>query len=96
MTGEDFVSLAIIGGRDGRGRLWRLKGRTDSRQFGGTAGVCQEAEVTDAAEPFRQHVEQETTNELIGGQRHHFGRVCALNEPAARDSRRGRYGVPTD
>ena len=31
--------------------------------------------MTDAAEPFRQHVEQEATNKLVGGERHHLGPV---------------------
>ena len=31
--------------------------------------------MTNAAEPFRQHVEQEATDELIGVERHHLGLV---------------------
>jgi hypothetical protein len=75
MTGEDSVALAIIGGFDGRGRLRRLESSADGWKLGGAAGIRQEAEVTDAAEPFRQHVEQEATDELINLERHHLGLV---------------------
>lgn len=75
MAGEDCVALAIIGVFDGRGRLGRLEGSTDSWKFGSPAGVRQEAEVPDAAESFRQHVEQETADELVSVERQHFGLV---------------------
>src|SRR5438270_594492 len=39
------------------------------------AGVRQKAEVTDATEPFRQHVEQKAADELIYLERHHLGVV---------------------
>jgi len=35
----------------------------------------QEAEVANAAEPFRQHVEQKATDELINVKHHHLGLV---------------------
>ena len=75
MTGEDCVALAIIGVFDSRRRLRCLESSADGWKLGGAAGVRQEAEVTDAAEPFRQYVEQETTDELISVERHHLGLV---------------------
>src|ERR1700686_913960 len=75
MTSEDCVALAIIGGFDGRVRLRHLESRADGWKLGGAAGIRQEAEVTDAAEPFRQHVEQEAADELITLERHHLGLV---------------------
>ena len=87
MAGEDCVALAIIGGFDGRGRLRRLESSADGWKLGGAAGIRQEAEVTDAAEPFRQHVEQEATNELVSVERHHLGLVVgAIILPAEADA----------
>lgn len=63
--------------RFGRRRwLRRLKRRSDAREFGGAAGVRQEAKMADAAEPLRQDVEQKATNELLSVERHHFGFVA--------------------
>jgi len=52
-----------------------LESSADGWKLGGAAGIGQETEVTNAAESFRQHVEQETTDELINLERHHFGLV---------------------
>ena len=75
MTGEDCVALAIIGGFDGRGRLRGAESGADSWKLGVAAGVRQIAEVTDATEPFRQHVEQKAADELVNLERHHLGVV---------------------
>ena len=65
----------------------RSESGADARKLGGAAGVRQEAEVADAAEPFRQDVEQEATDELVGVERHHLGLVVgAIILPAEADA----------
>lgn len=76
MASEDGVALAIVDSVGTWRRLWHLKRRSDAREFGSAAGVCQEAKMTDAAEPLRQYVEQKATDELLGVERHHFGFVA--------------------
>jgi len=75
MTGEDGVALAIICGFNSAGRLRRLQSGADGWKLGSSAGVRQETEVPDAAESFRQYVEQEATDKLVGIERHHLGLV---------------------
>jgi hypothetical protein len=75
MTGKDCVALAIICGFNSGCRLWRSQSGADRWKLAGPAGVRQEAEMTDAAEPFRQHVEQEAADELVSIERHHLGLV---------------------
>ena len=72
MASKDGVPLAIVDRFGRRSRLWRLKYRSDAREFGDAAGVRQEAKMTDAAEPLRQYVEQKATDELLNLERHHF------------------------
>ena len=56
MTGEDCVALAIIGDFNSGSRLRRLQSNADGWKLGAAAGVRQESEVPDAAEPFWQDV----------------------------------------
>ena len=76
MSGEDRVALAIVSGLD-RGRWFRgVESGANACQLGGAAGVCQEAEVTDATEALGHGVEQEATNELVHIERHRLAREC--------------------
>jgi hypothetical protein len=65
MPGEDRAAFTIIIGFDRWGWLWGLEIRTNGRELGGAAGVRQKSEMTNTAESFRQHVEQEATDELV-------------------------------
>src|SRR5512139_2410143 len=87
MTGEDRVAVAIVSGLD-RGRWFRgVESGANACQLGGAAGVCQEAEVTDATEALGQCVEQKATDELVGGERHHLAPVVgAIVLPAETDT----------
>ena len=87
MTGEDRVALPVITMFGGRPRLWRQESGTDDGKPGSATCVRQEAEVANAAEPFRQHVEQESTNELVGIERHDLGSVfVAIVPPTEADA----------
>lgn len=78
VTSEDGVALAAVDSfsRCRWRRLGSLKRRSDAREFDGVAGVRQETKMTDAAEPFRQYMEQKATDELLSIERHYFGFVA--------------------
>lgn len=87
MPGEDRAAFTIIVGFDSWGWLWSLEIRTNGRELGGAAGVRQKSEVTNTAESFRQHVEQEATDELVSVECHHLGLVVgAIILPAEADA----------
>ncbi|MGY3621772.1 hypothetical protein ACVJGD_007968 [Bradyrhizobium sp. USDA 10063] len=75
MPGQNGVALAIVSRFDRRRWCWRLESAADQCELGGSAGVRQEADVTDTAEAFQQNVKQEATDKLIGFERHDFGLV---------------------
>ena len=64
-----------------------MQSSADGWKLGAAAGVRQESEVPDAAEPFWQDVEQEATDELISIERHHLGlAVRAIILPTEADA----------
>src|SRR4051812_50150294 len=82
MPGEHRIALAVIP-RFGRQRgLGSLEGGTDVGEFGGPAGVRQEAKVADAAEATGQDMQQEPADELAGLERHRFALVAGGGGPS--------------
>ena len=87
MAGEDGIALAIIDAFAGWGWRGCLERGTDRGQLGGAAGIGQETEVANPAEPFRQHVEEKAPDELVRIKRHHLGFVVgAIILPAESDT----------
>src|SRR4051812_49758495 len=82
MPGEHRIALAVIP-RFGRQRgLGSLEGGTDVGEFGGPAGVREEAKVADAAEATGQDMQQEPADELAGIERHRFALVAGAGGPS--------------
>jgi len=76
MAGECRVTRAEVNRFVGRRRFRSVKSRTDPGEFGGAAGICQETEVTDAAEAFWQDVKEKAADKLVGVKRHYLGFVA--------------------
>src|SRR5882757_981970 len=73
--------LAVIG-RTGvvglRLRLRNIEQLTSSANVLGPAAIGEQAIMADAMKPAGQHVDEETADELVGGERHHFGPLLLL------------------
>src|SRR5437867_12186395 len=56
---------------------WRRRGEKQPThcELGSTVAIGEEAVMADAVKAVRQGVQEEATDELVGGKRHHFGLV---------------------
>ena len=75
-AGDFFVAVAIIGGGIAGRRLglWHGEKLTATGKLLLSAAIAKEAVITDAMEAIGEDVEEEATDELVGGQRHRGGR----------------------
>ncbi len=73
------ITVAVVSGRLGRrsGRC-HADQLPPARKLLRTMAVAEEAEVPDAVEPVRQHMDQEATDEFVGRERH---RLLAIVVP---------------
>jgi hypothetical protein len=70
MPGEELAAITVVLEiRDRRGGL-DLEGRTDGRKLGSATSVREKPVMTDAAEAFRQLMQEEAADELMSLERH--------------------------
>jgi hypothetical protein len=75
MADQGGAALTIIGSFGSSGRVRGIKSSANLGEFVGAAGVCQEAEVPNAAEAARKNVKQKPADELLGVKGHQLGLV---------------------